>query len=86
MNRRPMIVAAAADRRCRNHLSSGTSRRPHGALLSHHFRDVRANEPMLAVGRNVSGLAHATPHALTPVFLLTGIAGILNVMTARLPV
>lgn len=55
-------------------------------MLSHHDREARANDPMLAVGPNVSGLAHATPHAITPVFLLTGMAGILHVMTARLPV
>lgn len=39
---------------------------------------------MFAVDPNVSGVAHAIQLALTPVFLLTGIAGILNVMTGRL--
>lgn len=39
---------------------------------------------MFAVDPNVTGVAHAIQLALTPVFLLTGIAGILNVMTGRL--
>ncbi len=39
---------------------------------------------MFAVDPNVSGVAHAIGLALTPVFLLTGIAGFLNVMTGRL--
>ena len=33
---------------------------------------------------NISDLAQAIQLALTPVFLLTGIAGMLNVMTGRL--
>ena len=39
---------------------------------------------MFGADANVSGVAHAIQLALTPVFLLTGIAGILNVMTGRL--
>ncbi len=33
---------------------------------------------------NIGDVAHAIQLALTPVFLLTGIAGILNVMMGRL--
>jgi len=39
---------------------------------------------MFGADANVSGVAHAIQLALTPVFLITGIAGILNVMTGRL--
>ena len=33
---------------------------------------------------NITDIAHAIQVAIAPVFLLTGIAGILNVMTGRL--
>lgn len=39
---------------------------------------------MLIAAADVGDLAHAIQLALAPVFLLTGIAGILNVMTGRL--
>jgi hypothetical protein len=39
---------------------------------------------MSASSADISGIAHAIQLALTPVFLLTGIAGLLNVMTGRL--
>ena len=39
---------------------------------------------MFTIETNVGDVAHAIQLALTPVFLLTGIAGILNVMTGRL--
>lgn len=39
---------------------------------------------MIASGVDIGDIAHAIQLALAPVFLLTGIAGILNVMTGRL--
>jgi hypothetical protein len=39
---------------------------------------------MITLSTNVPDIAHAIQLALAPVFLLTGIAGILNVMTGRL--
>ncbi len=39
---------------------------------------------MLAITPNLADIGHAIQLALAPVFLLTGIAGILNVMTNRL--
>lgn len=39
---------------------------------------------MLSAAVNIGDVAHAIQLALAPVFLLTGIAGILNVMTGRL--
>jgi hypothetical protein len=39
---------------------------------------------MLSQGVNLGDVAHAIQLALAPVFLLTGIAGILNVMAGRL--
>lgn len=39
---------------------------------------------MNASSADLSGIAHAIQLALAPVFLLTGIAGLLNVMTGRL--
>jgi hypothetical protein len=39
---------------------------------------------MLNASVNIGDVAHAIQLALAPVFLLTGIAGILNVMTGRL--
>ncbi len=39
---------------------------------------------MLIAAADIGDLAHAIQLALAPVFLLTGIAGILNVMTGRL--
>ena len=39
---------------------------------------------MFSIETNVGDVAHAIQLALTPVFLLTGIAGILNVVTGRL--
>jgi len=39
---------------------------------------------MFSIETQVGDVAHAIQLALTPVFLLTGIAGILNVMTGRL--
>jgi len=39
---------------------------------------------MIASSANIGDIAHAIQLALAPVFLLTGIAGILNVMTGRL--
>lgn len=39
---------------------------------------------MFPIEPNVGDVAHAIQLALTPVFLLTGIAGILNVVTGRL--
>jgi hypothetical protein len=39
---------------------------------------------MNSLTENISGVAHAIQLALAPVFLLTGIAGMLSVMTGRL--
>ena len=39
---------------------------------------------MVAIPSNLADIGHAIQLALAPVFLLTGIAGILNVMTNRL--
>lgn len=60
--------------------SGGADRKPCAARPRRPFAEV----PLVDPGGNVGDVAHAIQLALAPVFMLTGIAGVLNVMTGRL--